>query len=580
MNSSNPKNSLNRVTRPNPHGGKLIDLVVDEERASVLRELAFSLPDITLNGRQLCDLELLAVGAFSPLEGFMCRSDYESVLDRMRLQDGLLWPMPVCLDVSATQSQSLETGQSVTLRDPEGFLLAVMHIEDMWPVAREKEADRVYGTRDQKHPGVHHLYTALGDVYLGGRLEVLSLPLHFDYKQLRLSPVETRSVFNRLGWKRVVGFQTRSPIQRPQFEMTMRAMRAAKANILIHPVVGMTKPGDFDHYTRVRCYKAVTEQYPPDSFLLNLLPLAMRMAGPREAMWHAIVSKNYGCSHFIVGPDHAGPGNNGDAVGFYEANEATVLTAAHSDELGIGIVPFEELVYLPFEDEYRTKDTVPEGVQTISLSGSDIQQRIRTGKRIPDWATFPEVMAVLRKAYPPPNEQGFTVFMTGLSGAGKSTVAKVLYSRFQEIGKRPVTLLDGDIVRQNLSSQLSFSKEDRDTNVRRIGFVAAEITKNRGIAICAPIAPYKTTRREIRDIIEAYGGFVEVHISTSLEECEKRDRKGMYAKARAGLIKGFTGVDDPYEVPDNPEVRVDTTGITPDEAAREVLLYLGHKGYI
>ena len=566
--------------QPTPHGGRLIDLVVDDDRAAILKELAFSLPDITLNERQLCDLELLAVGAFSPLEGFLCRPDYEAVLDRMRLQRDLLWPMPVCLDVPATQANRLESGQSVALRDPEGFLLAVMHIDDMWPVEREKEAEKVYGTTHREHPGVNHLYAAVGDVYVGGRLEVLSLPLHFDFKQLRLIPAETRGVFDKLGWQRVVGFQTRSPIQRPQFEMTMQAMRKARANILIHPVVGMTKPGDFDHYTRVRCYKAVTDQYPPDSFLLNLLPMAMRLAGPREALWDAIVSKNYGCSHFIVGRDHAGTGTNGTAKGFYEANAATELAAASSDELGIGIVPFEELVYLPFEDEFRTKDTVPEGVQTISLSGSDIQQRIKNGKRIPEWAAFPAVMDVLRKAYPSPSEQGFTVFMTGLSGAGKSTVAKVLYAKFQEIGKRPVTLLDGDIVRQNLSSQLSFSKEDRDINVRRIGFVAGEITKNRGIAICAPIAPYEATRREIRKKIEAYGGFVEVHISTSLKECEKRDRKGMYAKARAGLIKGFTGVDDPYEVPENPEVRVDTTDITPDEAAREVLLYLGHKGYI
>lgn len=565
---------------PTPHGGKLVNLLVDEERAAVLKELSFSLPDITLNERQLCDLELLATGAFSPLDGFMCRSDYESVLDRMHLQSGLLWPVPVCLDVPATQAQALEIGQSVTLRDPEGFLLAILHIDDMWPVDREKEANLVYNTNDQEHQGVHYLYNAVGDVYIGGRLEVMSLPLHFDFKQLRLAPTEIRAIFSRLGWNRVVGFQTRSPMQRPQFEMTMRAMRTAKANILIHPVVGMTKPGDFDHYTRVRCYKAITGQYPPDSFLLNLLPFAMRMAGPKEALLHAIVSKNFGCSHFIVGRDHAGPGVNGDHDRYYESSAATALAIEHKEELEINIVPFEELVYLPFEDEYQTKDKVPEGTQTISLTGSDIQQRIKSGKRIPDWATFPAVMEELQNAYPPPEKQGFTIFMTGLSGSGKSTVAKVLYSKFQEIGGRPVTLLDGDIVRHNLSSQLSFSKEDRDINVRRIGFVAGEITKNRGIAICAPIAPYQNTRREIRKAIEGCGGFVEVHISTSIEECEKRDRKGMYAKARAGLIKGFTGVDDPYEVPENPEVRVDTTDITPDEAAREVLLYLGHRGYI
>lgn len=559
---------------------ELVNLLVDDDRATILKDIALSLPDITLTERQLCDLELLATGAFSPLNGFMCRADYEAVLDRMRLQDDSIWPIPVCLDISDTQAQTLEVGQSVTLRDSEGFLLAVMHIEDMWPVDKEKESQNVYDTLDQSHQGVDYLFNKIGDVYVGGKIEALSLPLHFDFKQMRLPPLETRKLFERMGWKRIVCFQTRSPIQRPQFEMTIRAMQAAKANILIHPVVGMTKPGDFDHYTRMRCYKAITNHYPPNSYLLNLLPLAMRMAGPREALLHAIISRNYGCTHFIIGRSHASPDSNGIGEQYYETNQAKELLEEYSQEIDIGVVPFPELVYLPFEDEYRTKDKVPEGVQTISLSGSDIRKRIRNGRRIPDWATLPEVMQELQQAYPPPKKQGFTVFMTGLSGSGKSTIAKVLYSRFQEIGERPVTLLDGDIVRHNLSSGLSFSKEDRDTNVRRIGFVASEITKNRGIAICAPIAPYGQTRREIRKVIEEYGGFIEVHVNTPLSECEKRDRKGMYAKARAGLIKGFTGVDDPYETPEEPEVRIDTTHITPDEAAQEVLLFLGSKGFI
>ncbi|RLC14132.1 MAG: adenylyltransferase [Deltaproteobacteria bacterium] len=563
-----------------PHGGELVNLLVDEDRAAILKDIAFNLPDITLNERQLCDLELLATGAFSPLKGFMCRADYESVLDRMRLQNDLIWPVPVCLDIAETQAQALEVGQSVSLRDPEGFLLAILHIEDMWTVEKEKEARHVYGSMDQDHQGINYLFNKTQDCYVGGSVEVLSLPLHFDFNQLRLTPHETRSLFQRLGWQRIVCFQTRNPIQRPQFEMTIRAMRAVKANILIHPVVGMTKPGDFDHFTRMRCYNAIAGHYPPNSYLLNLLPLAMRMAGPREALMHAVISKNYGCTHFIVGRSHASPGTNGDGGQYYESDEARKRVEEVSGEINIEIVPFEELVYLPFEDEYQPMSQVPEGTQTISLSGSDIRRRIRTGRKIPDWATFPEVMEELQKAYPPPRKQGITVFMTGLSGSGKSTVAKVLYSRFQEIGERPVTLLDGDIVRRNLSSGLSFSKEDRDTNVRRISFVASEITKNRGVAICAPIAPYAATRQEIRKIIEEYGGFVEVHVATPLEECEKRDRKGMYAKARAGLIKGFTGIDDPYETPESPEVRIDTTDISPDEAAQEVLLYLGHKGYI
>jgi sulfate adenylyltransferase len=567
-------------TSQHGHGGSLVNLLVEEHRAALLKDIALNLPDITLNNRQLCDLELLATGAFSPLQGFMNRSDYESVLDRLQLQNNLLWPLPICLDVNELQAGSLEAGQSVALRDPEGFLLAVMHIEDIWQADPEKEATKVYGTANRTHPGTEYLFNQAGSHYLGGKLEVLSLPLHFDFKHLRRTPEEIRAEFKKLGWQRIVAFLTRNPIHRPQFAMTINAMRLARANLLLLPIAGMTKPGDFDHYTRVRCYRQVVQHYPPDSHILSLLPLAMRMSGPREALLHAIVAKNYGCTHFIAGRDHAGPGKDINGQPFYASDEAAKLTEKHAAEIGMAIVPFAEMVYLPFEDEYRCADQVPEGTQFISLSGSDIRDRIRTGRRIPEWATFPDVIAELNRAYPPPRKQGFTIFLTGLSGAGKSTIAKILYARFLEIGERPVSLLDGDIVRQNLSSELSFSREHRDINVRRIGFVASEITKNRGIAICAPIAPYAATRAEIRKIIEEYGGFVEVYVSTPLEVCEKRDRKGMYAKARAGLIQGFTGVDDPYEEPQLPEVLIDTSNIKPDEAAREIVLHLQQRGYI
>jgi len=563
-----------------PHGGSLVNLLVDEKRQTILKDVAFNLSDITLNDRQLCNLELLATGAFSPLKGFMTRTDYESVLDRMRLQNGDLWPIPICLDISETKAKSLEAGQSVALRDPEGFLLAIMEIEEIWAVEVEKEALQVFGTSDQGHPGVQQLYKKAGNFYIGGSLEILSLPLHFDFKQLRLTPQEIRNIYKRMGWKLVVGFQTAQPIHRPQYELTIKAMQQAKANLLILPIAGMTKPGDFDHYTRVRCYREVTRHYPPDSFILNLLPFTMHMAGPREALLQTIISKNYGCTHFIIGHNHAGPGRDKNGKSFYKSNDAQKLTEEYSEEIDIKIISFDEMVYLPFEDEYSFVDQVPEGSKTVSLTGSDIRERILTGRQIPKWATFPEVVEELRKAYPPPQKQGFTIFLTGLSGAGKSTVAKVLFSRFLEIGDRPVTLLDGDIVRRNLSSNLKFTKEDRDINVRRIGFVAGEITKNRGIAICAPIAPYESTRSEIRSTIESYGGFIEVHVSTPIEICEKRDRKGMYAKARAGLIKGFTGVDDPYEIPASPEVSINTTDITPSEAAQEILLFLGQKGFI
>ncbi|MGD1999932.1 MAG: bifunctional sulfate adenylyltransferase/adenylylsulfate kinase [Desulfobacterales bacterium] len=571
---------MNKPNLIEPHGGELVNLMVDAERAILLKNIALNLQDITLNERQLCDFELLASGVFSPLKGFMKKPEYESVLDRMRLQDDALWPLPICLDVTETKARTLEAGQSVVIRDPEGFLLGVLNIEDIWPIQKDKEAQLVFGTTSTTHPGVDYLFNKTGDYYIGGGFEVTSLPLHFDFRPLRLTPEEIRQAFARMGWQRVIGFQTRHPIHRPQFEMTIKAMRQIRGNLLVLPIVGMSKPGDFDHFTRMRCYRAVSRHYPPDSLLLNLLPLSSHLAGPREALLHVIIAKNFGCTDFIIGHDHAGPGVDSNGQWFYQNGSARRLAQEHAEEIGVTITPFEQMVYLPFEDEFRPADQVPEGVQSISLSGSDIRKRLQRGRNIPEWMTFPEVLEELHKAYPPPGRQGFTVFLTGLSGAGKSTIAKILYSRFLEIGERPVSLLDGDIVRRHLSSNLSFSKEDRDANVNRIGFVASEITKNRGIAICAPIAPYEATRNDIRSRIEDYGGFVEVHISTPLEVCEKRDRKGMYAKARAGLIKGFTGVDDPYEAPRQPELRIDTSNLSPNESAQEILLFLGEKGYI
>jgi sulfate adenylyltransferase len=559
---------------------RLVNLLVEEKRSLVLKEQALGFDEIIVNNRQLCDLDLLATGVFSPLEGFMTRVDYENVLQEMRLADGRLFPVPVCLDVKAEKAESLEIGQPVALRDQEGLLLAVMTVDDVWRVDREREAQTVYGTTDTAHPGVQYLFTTCKDCYIGGRLEVVQLPIHFDSRQLRRTPLEIRQLYKKLGWQRIVGFHTRQPIHRPQFEMTMRAMRSARANLLCLPSVGLTDPGDFDHYIRVRCYKRVAEYYPPDSFVLNLLPMAMRMAGPREALLHLIIAGNFGCTDFIIGPDHASPERKDNGGLFYVCGQAARMAESFSGEVGVNVIPFKEIVYLPFEDEYLPIDEVPEGSQRISLSGSMIKKRLGTGKKIPEWATFPEVLEELERAYPPPAKQGFTVFLTGLSGAGKSTIAKILYARFLEIGTRPVTLLDGDIVRHNLSSELNFSREHRDINVKRIGFVAGEITKNRGIAICAPIAPYTATRNEVRQVIESYGGFIEVYISTPIAECEKRDRKGMYAKARAGLITGFTGIDDPYQIPETPDISIDTTNLTPDEAAQEILVLLGERGYI
>jgi sulfate adenylyltransferase len=558
----------------------IVNLLVDDAQHQVLKKLTSTLPDVILNERQICDFELLVTGVFSPLTGFMTRVDYESVLDRMRLSSGDLWPVPICLDIHDTLAGTLEAGQSVVLRDPEGFLLGVMTLEDIWPVDKDNEAMAVYGTRDPAHPGVDYLRSKCGSHYIGGPIQALNLPIHPDFPQIRLTPAEVRERFRKLGWHRIVGFQTRQPIHRPQFEMTIQAMQKARANLLLLPAAGIPGPDDFDHYTRMRCYQKVGTHYPPNSHLLNLLPLAMRMAGPRDAVLHMIIGRNFGCTHFVIGHNHASPGNDSSGNPFYPADRAEALASEAARELGIDPVFFEEMVYLPFDDEFCLASEVNGSRETISFTGKDIRDRIRKGKKIPDWATFPEVIEELDRSYPSPARQGFTIFFTGLSGAGKSTIAKVLYARFLEMGTRPVSLLDGDIVRRHLSSELNFSREHRDINVRRIGFVASEITKNRGIAICAPIAPYQRTRDEIRKAIEHYGGFFEIHVSTPITECEKRDRKGMYAKARAGLLKGFTGVDDPYETPKTPELRIDTSHITPEEAAREVLLLLSRKKFV
>ena len=563
-----------------PHGGTLQELLVDAERAAELQDASIDFPSLTLSDRQLCDLELLLSGGFSPLTGFLGQEDYQSVVERCRLSDGTVWPMPITLDVDAATADGLEPGQPVALRDPEGFMLAVLHLEEAYRPDKAREAEAVFGTQDRHHPGVAYLFDSTGDTYLAGRLEGLQLPLHFDFTELRQTPREVRNELARQGWRRVVAFQTRNPMHRAHKELTLRAAAEQEAGLLIHPVVGMTKPGDIDHFTRVRCYQAIAEHYPDKMMMLSLLPLAMRMGGPREALWHALIRKNYGCSHFIVGRDHAGPGKDANGEDFYGPYDAQDMVAAYADEIGIQMVPFKEMAYVEERAEYLPVNEIPDDATVKKISGTEVRRRLKEGLEIPEWFSYPNVVTELRKSHPPKHQQGLTIFFTGLSGSGKSTVANVLRSRFQEMGGRPVTLLDGDIVRQNLSSELGFSREHRNLNVRRIGFVASEITKNGGIAICAPIAPYQEIRQENRALIESYGGFVEVHVKTPLEVCEARDRKGLYAKARAGQITEFTGIDDPYEAPDNPEVAIDTTDLSPMEAAQEVLLHLEKEGYL
>ena len=563
-----------------PHGGKLVDLFAPDTDRAVLKEASRDWPSHDLTERQLCDLELLANGGFSPLTGFMTQPDYDRVCAEMRLAAGTLWPIPITLDVPEDLAASLAPGSRLALRDPEGVMLAVLDVEDVWQPDRTAEAVAVFGTDNPEHPGVAHLVERSHRFYVGGRVTTVQPVTHYDYRQIRHTPTELRAQFAKLGWTNVVAFQTRNPMHRAHQELTLRAAKEVGADLLIHPVVGMTKPGDVDHYTRVRCYQALLHRYPSNTAQLSLLPLAMRMGGPREAVWHAIIRKNHGCTHLIVGRDHAGPGSDSAGNPFYGPYDAQELLREHEAELGVTMVPFKLMVYVQDADAYLPIDEVEEGRRTLNISGTELRERLAEGRDIPSWFTFPDVAEELRRSHPPRGRQGFTVFFTGLSGSGKSTIANALLVKFLEFGGRPVTLLDGDLVRKHLSSELGFSKEHRDINIRRIGYVASEITKNGGIAVCAPIAPYDAVRKAVRRMIEPLGGFALVHVDTPLDVCEQRDRKGLYAKARAGIIKEFTGISDPYEAPADADLTIDTTALTPDEAAQRIILHLERQDYI
>ena len=558
------------------------ELYVSFDSSQKMKMEAAELTSHDLTPRQICDLELLMNGGFNPLKGFLTEEDYNGVVDNMRLADGTLWPMPITLDVSKDYAEGIEIGQDIALRDQEGVILGTMTVTDKWTPNKSKEAEKVFGADDQAHPAVNYLHNTAGEVYLGGPVTGIQQPVHYDFRARRDTPNELRAYFRKMGWRKVVAFQTRNPLHRAHQELTFRAAKEAQANLLIHPVVGLTKPGDVDHFTRVRCYEAILDQYPASTTGMSLLNLAMRMAGPREAVWHGLIRKNHGCTHFIVGRDHAGPGSNSQGEDFYGPYDAQDLFRAHEEEMGIEMVDFKHMVWVSERAQYEAMDEIEDkdDVTILNISGTELRRRLAEGLEIPEWFSFPQVVAELRKTKPPRDKQGFTVFLTGFSGSGKSTIANALMVKLMEMGGRPVTLLDGDIVRKNLSSELGFSKEHRDLNIRRIGYVASEITKNGGIAICAPIAPYATTRRAVREDIEAFGAFIEVHVATSIEECERRDRKGLYKLAREGKIKEFTGISDPYDVPVDPEMSIETENVEVDNCAHQIILKLESMGLI
>ncbi len=560
-----------------PYGGKLVDLMAPADELDHLKTYAGKLPSIQISERTLCDLELLATGAFSPLDRFMGEQDYQQVLDEMRLSNGAIFPIPITLPVEP--GPDIRLGQEIALRDQKNNILALMTIEEMYEWDINETAEKVFGTTDLRHPLVAEMHR-WGKLNISGRLRVLQLPLRYDFKDLRLTPAETRLRLKEAGDSNVVAFQTRNPLHRVHEELTKRAAASIDGTLLLHPVVGMTRPGDVDHYTRVRTYKVLTEKYyEPGSVVLSLLPLAMRMAGPREAVWHMLIRRNYGANHFIVGRDHAGPGKDSKGNPFYGPYDAQEMANAFSEELGVKVIPFKMLVYLPDEGRYEEIDKVDDSVRTASISGTQVREEyLNNGRALPDWFTRPEVAEILADSYPAKHKQGFTIWFTGLSGSGKSTTAEILTTLLLEHG-RNVTQLDGDVVRTHLSKGLGFSKEDRDINIRRIGFVAAEIVRHRGVAVCAAVSPYRATRNDVRNMVGS-DNFIEVFMDTPLEVCEDRDVKGLYAKARRGEIKGFTGIDDPYEPPNNPEVSLDTVHYTAEENAHRIVDLLTERGFL
>ncbi|HET6596363.1 MAG TPA: bifunctional sulfate adenylyltransferase/adenylylsulfate kinase [Anaerolineales bacterium] len=563
-----------------PYGGKLVNLVVDAEEREELLNRAPELSSIKITMRNLCDLELLATGGFSPLTTFMGKADYDRVLREMRLADGTLWPLPITL--TANPKELPTVGEDVVLRNANNDVVAIMTLDEVYHWDPETEAALAYGSTDPRHPMVSEM-ERWGKVCISGPIKVVNLPKYYDFVELRRTPAQVREMLEEMGNDNVVAFQTRNPLHRIHEELTKRAAAQVKGSLLIHPTVGMTKPGDVDHYTRVRIYKALVENYyDKNSTMLSLLPLAMRMAGPKEVLLHAIIRRNHGANHFVVGRDHAGPGKDSTGKPFYGPYDAQENMKKYRDELCVDMIPFEELFYLPDEDRYVERKDIPEGARTLNISGTQVREEyLAKGKLLPEWFTRPETAEILREMYPPRHEQGFCIWFTGLSGSGKSATTQVLTSLLLERG-REIAILDGDVVRTHLSKGLSFSKEDRDTNILRIGFVASEIVRAGGAVICAAISPYRATRNEARKMIG--DNFITVYMDTPVEVCEERDVKGLYAQARQamedGKPMGFTGVDDPYEPPIDPEITLKGYGATPEENARIILKYLEDQGYL
>ena len=571
---------MSKANLISPYGGKLVNLVATGAERDALIARATKLPSLKITMRNLCDLELLATGGFSPLTTFMGKADYVRVLHEMRLADGTLWPLPITL--TADPKELPTVGEQIALRNTNFDLIAILTLDEVYHWDPQTEAALAYGTTDSKHPMVSEM-ARWGKVCISGPLKVINLPKYYDFVDMRRTPAQVRELLEDMGNDNVVAFQTRNPLHRIHEELTKRAAAQVKGSLLVHPVVGMTKPGDVDHFTRTRTYKALVDNYySKDDTLLSLLPLAMRMAGPKEAVLHAIIRRNHGVNHFIVGRDHAGPGNDSTGKPFYGPYDAQTRMKENEAELGVKMIPFEMLVYLPDEERYVEEKDIPAGAKTLNISGTQVRDDyLAKGKLLPGWFTRPETAEILREMYPPRHKQGFCIWFTGLSGSGKSATTQVLTELLLERG-REIAILDGDVVRTHLSKGLGFSKEDRDTNILRIGFVAGEIVHASGVVVCAAISPYRAAREEARKMVGE--NFIEIFMDTPVEVCEQRDVKGLYAKARQAMVDGkpmgFTGVDDPYEPPVSPELTLQGSGVTPEENARKIAAYLEEQGFL
>lgn len=527
------------------------------DRLAALEREAASLDSVALSPIQLAELALILNGAFQPLQGYMAEADYDSVLRALRLANGRCFPLPVALDLDMTTARTMETGKRIALRDGEGVAFAVLTVENVWrkDTARESQILGVDDDTDRR-----------GSYYVGGKVEGIRLPAHPFFAQLRPTPAALQQRIQERGFNRVLGVESAGAIHRHEHEIVTAAAAELDAAILLNPAIGTPDPDNQAQVVMIKCLLAVLPYFPPRTTLLALLDYPARKAGLREFLMQAILRKRCGATHFIMR----------DITQRMIDSDARLQSCLGEIEMEAVAWPERSL-----SSTGRGIAGAPRAERTDKqFDPVQLVENLRRGEDLPEGYTFPQVATVLEAHYRPLKRSGFTLFFTGLSGSGKSTIAKIVQARVAERDPRPVTLLDGDIVRRKFSKGLGFSKQDRDTNVRRIGAAAADITKGGGIAICCPIAPYAETRKAVRGMIEPHGAMIEIHVATPIDVCERRDPKGLYKKAREGRIQNFTGVDDPYEQPVSPDVRIDASEGSPDCAANLVIAYMEENNLI